>query len=297
MESYHEHSVFEENGIIYPFKADNQIMKGPNNVVSSHYHDYIELLYCLEGRYLVILDGNRYTLNKGDFIVINSMEIHSTKSLGSAQNKYTVIRFKPELLYTAAHTIFEMNYVLPFTMQTSTPQKLFSSAELSGTIIPSLIKNVVQENNSKSYGYELAIRTHLAEIFLWILRFWHSKGLHLNIDSGLNHETILRLEAVFAYIDKNYMNSVSIDDMMKICNMSYSYFSRFFKKNMHMNFKDYLNQIRINKSVQLLTSSDMSVTTIATEVGFSTSSYYIEQFKRIKETTPRKFRHQFNSLN
>lgn len=84
----------------------------------------------------------------------------------------------------------------------------------------------------KKYGFELAIRTSLGEMFLWILRFWHNKGLDLNISSGLNKNTLDRLESVFDYVDAHYAEPISVNDMAKLCNMSYSYFSRFFKKNL-----------------------------------------------------------------
>lgn len=78
--------------------------------------------------------------------------------------------------------------------------------------------------------------------------------------------------------------------------MSYSYFSRTLKKTMGKSFTDYVNLIRISKSEFLLTTTDKPITDIALEVGFSTSSYYIEQFKKFKTLTPKKFRMKFTKL-
>lgn len=294
MHGRHEVVVFKEDGVIYPFAAHDQLMMGGHIMVDAHYHEYIEILYCIEGSFYILLDGVGHHFQAGDMVIINSMEVHYIKSLSTDINRYIVVRFKPELLYTTTQTIFEAKYVLPFTMKTSTHQKVFTEEEIHGTGIPKLVMQILSEYNQKKYGFELAIRTSLGEIFLWILRFWHEKGLDLNIGSGLNHDTIERLESVFDYVDLHYAEPISIDDMAKLCSMSYSYFSRFFKKAMNRNFSDYVNLVRISKAEHMLATSELSVTDIALEVGFSTSSYFIEQFKRLKGMTPKKFRSRFS---
>ncbi len=121
----HEILHFIENGIEYPFAAFEQIIVGQKLVVDAHYHEYIEILYCQEGCFNMFLDGISYTFGEGDMAIINSNEVHYVHSLGEAVNNYIVIRFNPELLYTTTQTVFETKYVLPFTMRTSTHQKIF----------------------------------------------------------------------------------------------------------------------------------------------------------------------------
>lgn len=289
----HEIIHFVENGIEYPFAAFEQIILGQQLVVDAHYHEYIELLYCQEGSFNMFLDGISYSFTVGDLAIINSNEMHYVQSLSKDVNNYIVIRFSPELLYTTSQTIFETKYVLPFTMRTSTHQKIFRKEEISGTSVPWLLKNVLKEDLAKNYGFELAIRTYLGEVFLWILRNWHKKGLDLNLGSGLNQDMMERLVKVFNYVDDHYTEPIGIDALAKHCDMSYSYFSRFFKKAMNRNFSDYVNLVRISKAEHLIAATDLSVTDVALEVGFSTSSYFIEQFKRIKGMTPKKFRSRF----
>ena len=157
-----------------------------------------------------------------------------------------------------------------------------------------MLNCILSEDTEKSYGFELAIRTSLGEVFLWILRSWHKKGLDLNLGSGLNQGVINRLETVFNYVDDHYDEPISVTDMAKLCNMSYSYFSRFFKKTMNRNFSDYVNLVRVTKAEHLIATTDKSITDIAFEVGFSTTSYFIDQFKKFKHMTPKKFRGKFS---
>ena len=296
MNSRHEIIHIIEDGIEYPFVATAQYMNGRQLVVDAHYHEFIEILYCQEGAYSIMLDGVSYTLTKGDMAIVNSNEVHYSRSLSKDMNSYIVIRFKPDLLYTTSQTIFEAKYVLPFTMKSSTHQKVFTKDEISRTPIPWLLQNILKEDRLKDYGFELAVRTYLGEVFLWILRNWHKKGLDLNLGSGLNQDNMELLIRIFNYVDAHYAESIGIKEMAELSGMSYSYFSRFFKKSIQRNFSDYLNHVRITKAEYLIATTDISITEIALEVGFSTSSYFIEQFKRIKGMTPNKFRRKFSQV-
>lgn len=297
MDAYLENSSSLYKGISYPFGSHTQESIGQKTMVETHYHGNIEILYCLSGKLKIFLNGQSYSFEKGDMVIINSMELHSVMAESKTKNRYFVIQFDPQLLYTSSRSIFEARYVLPFIMTTSTHQKVFTGNELRGTIVPKLLKEIRNEDDNKKYGFELAIRTHIGIIFLWILRSWNQKGLDLNIDSGLNQNTTELLQKVFEYIDNNYSEPISIDDMAKLCGMSYSYFSRIFKKITHKNFTSYVNFIRVAKAENILTTTDLTVTDIALSVGFTTTSYFIKQFKIYKNITPKQYRQNFINLN
>lgn len=99
-----------------------------------------------------------------------------------------------------------------------------------------------------------------------------------------------------AHIDLNYKYDITAESAAKICNMSYSYFSRFFKTVMKKTFNEYLNFIRIVEAEKLLLTTNLNITEIAHETGFSTSSYFIQQFKRHKKISPKQFKKSFDSF-
>ena len=290
MQGYLEDSRFLENGISYPFRTHRQETIGKHDVVSAHYHETIELLLCKKGKFEIVLDGKTDYLNEGDLAIVNSMEMHALKAIDEEVNMHLVVRVSPEILYNTTQTAFEMKYVLPFTMRTSTHQRIFRKSVIGSTDVPALMEAVIREEADKKYGYELAIRTHIGNIFLWILRSWHSRGLNLNLDRGMNQESAARLELVFEYVEEHYDQPITIGEMAELCNVSYSYFSRFFKHHMNRNFSEYVNLIRIGKSEDMLAKTTDSITDIALAVGFTTTSYFIEQFKLYKNMTPKKYR-------
>ncbi|MDF2537210.1 MAG: AraC family transcriptional regulator [Herbinix sp.] len=271
------------------FSAHAQETLGATTMAQAHIHDYIEIIYTLSGEYQILLNNKEYNFQTGDMVLINSNEVHNIISLHTGMNKYIVIKFEPELLYTTSQSVFEMKYVMPFILNESTHQKIFEREEIEKTVIPDIIDGIYQEYTAKKYGYELAIRANIYNLFLFILRRWNIQNVDLNINPDIPKDIVTRLQTVFDYIENNYQNDITALDMSNLSHISYSYFSRLFKKVMKRSFRDYLTYVRISKAEKLLTTSELNITEIALAVGFTTSSYFIQQFKLYKEISPKQF--------
>lgn len=290
MEPYFEESRSNSGVIQYPFDCFISDSNGENFVINPHWHYYIELLYSISGRANIVLGGENLTFAKGDMVLINARQVHSISASKGERTKYIVVKFDPEVLYTTTRTIFESKYVLPFTMAKSNHQKIFCNEEINTTSIPLLIEEIYNEYCTRNYGFELAVRTNICRIFLWVLRNWQQKGLSLDAGYKLKEINTKKLQKVFDYLDKHYQEEISTESIAKMCNMSYSYFSRYFKKIMGRTFTEYINYIRITEAEKLLLTTDMNVTEVALESGFTNSSYFIKQFKHFKNVSPKQFR-------
>jgi AraC-like DNA-binding protein len=269
---------------------------GEKIIVNVHYHYYIEILYTYKGDFKIWLDGKFYNFSKGDLVVINSQETHMIEHLSKDMDDgYICLRFTPDLLFGDFQQNFELKYVLPFMTNHNPPQKVFKKAQISETDIPELMYNILEEFNKKEYAFELSVKSDIYRIFLWILRHWHKEGLE--IDNNVNVDLTTRLKPVIEYISEHYSEPITAMEMAEYVNLSYSYFSRNFKQLTQKGFSEYLNYIRIIKSETLLLTTDMTVTEIALQVGFSTSSYYIQQFRHYKNCSPKQFKKAFMSGN
>jgi len=81
-----------------------------------------------------------------------------------------------------------------------------------------------------------------------------------------------------------------VSDMQKLMRMSPSHFQKQFQKNFNKSPKVWLDQERMKKAKFLLSSTKKSITEVATECGYSTSSWFIVQFKKYCKTTPKEYR-------
>ena len=150
----------------------------------------------------------------------------------------------------------------------------------------------MEEWREKDYGFELSIRSDILKVFLWVLRYWHKHDLEAVAQFDYSDEILYIIQRSLEYISKNYA-TLTESVVAEHCNLSYSYFSRIFKKVMHQSFSEYLKHYRITKAEQLLSSTDKSVGEISEAVGFSTPSYFIHQFKAKKNISPKQYKMKY----
>ena len=289
-EPYYEPDVKSSDKPYYPFHCHTQGWRGNSQMSAAHWHYAIEILYATRGSASILLNGRLYTFGQGDMVLINARDVHAI--WGEQQTQYICIKFNPEILYTAARFAFESRYVVPFTMAKSSPQKVFPRAEIDGTPLPGLIREIIEEMSDQAYGFELAVRTNISRIFLWVLRSWRDRGLQIDSGHIFKELDMERLQAVFDCLDHQYMHQLTAEQMARLCNMSYSYFSRYFKAVMGKSFTAYLNYVRITEAEKLLLSTDKTVTEIAMATGFASASYFISQFRQLKKMSPHHYRLQ-----
>ncbi|MDE6204103.1 MAG: AraC family transcriptional regulator, partial [Lachnospiraceae bacterium] len=92
------------------------------------------------------------------------------------------------------------------------------------------------------------------------------------------------------YIEKHYMENLSLNVLAEEIHMNPYYFSSFFKKNTGENFKDYVNRIRIEHAVPMLISTDKKTYEIAEKVGFGDIRMFNAAFMKIYQETPGSYR-------
>ncbi len=290
VEAYFE----ERNAVIdwlqYPFECFIADSSEWEVEIPHHWHYYIEVLYMTNGEADVYLEDGMHHIVTGDMVIISSREIHAINAKKECDTKYIVIKFDLEVLYTTHKSVFESKYVLPFIRESHSHQRVFKKEEIEMTQLGEWIATIHQEAVEKSHGFELAVRTGIGSVFLWILRDWEKKGIKLELESQPNEGDIKVLQKVVNYLDKNFAQEISVTEMAKLSSMSYSYFSRFFKKNMHKTFVEYLNFVRVTEAEKLLMTTDLNVTEIGLSTGFANSSYFIKQFKKIKMISPKQYR-------
>jgi YesN/AraC family two-component response regulator len=99
-----------------------------------------------------------------------------------------------------------------------------------------------------------------------------------------------KISTAIKYIEKNYSNNLSLEEVAKYINMNTSYFSNTFKKETGVYFSDFLQKIRVEKSKGLLVQPQHKIYEIAEKVGFMDEKYYFKIFKKLTGITPNQYR-------
>ena len=101
-----------------------------------------------------------------------------------------------------------------------------------------------------------------------------------------------RLEKVLQYVQENYSQKMTIEEVASLANMSPSAFSHYFKKRTRKSFTDFVIDLRLGKAAQLLQLEEMPITNVSYESGFLNISHFNRSFSKKYKTTPLKFRRQ-----
>lgn len=253
----------------------------------AHFHEFLEMLYLLDGNMNIWLNDKLYKFEQGELIIINSNETHRLSS-NSSESRYLVIKFTPKLLCTFQQTPKETQYILPFLAEQSEQPRVYSKEFVESSNISELLFDAIREWNQKDIGFELALKADVLKIIRRVVGFLSEQGINVRVSvAGGNIQQMI--SGILEYINENF-SFISEKDVADYFSISYSYFSRSFKQIMNMSFKEYINYLKINEAQKLLITSGKSITEISAELGFSSSSHFINVFKKYKDCSPKQYK-------
>jgi len=101
------------------------------------------------------------------------------------------------------------------------------------------------------------------------------------------------MQRLLDYINEHYAEPLNLTEMGKRFHYNPSYLSNYFSENNHQSFSEYLKQVRIEKSIELLEEKDKSIAKISMLVGYSDHSYFCRVFKKFVGVSPSSYRRQY----
>lgn len=104
-----------------------------------------------------------------------------------------------------------------------------------------------------------------------------------------------RLDPVIKYVMENFMNEVESSNAAKLVHLNDAAFCRYFKRRTEQTFSQFVNNVRITHSTNLLLSKDWDILRICYESGFSNLSYFNRQFREITGQSPKEYRSSFQN--
>jgi AraC-like DNA-binding protein/mannose-6-phosphate isomerase-like protein (cupin superfamily) len=138
----------------------------------------------------------------------------------------------------------------------------------------------------------MVARGILHELIAWIIRDHRTEQLRQGTEQSGYSPPIMR---VIDWLREHLEEKVSVKDLSDVAGLSPGYFRRWFHHEVGSSPSDYLTQLRIERSKQMLAETERSITNIAMELGYNTSAYFTAVFHRETGTTPTDFRRKFRA--
>lgn len=147
-------------------------------------------------------------------------------------------------------------------------------------------KSLLAEMKSKRLAGQLYTESLINLLVVHLLRQHSTFGRSLPKDTRRFSPS--RLKQVLEYIHDNLGQNLSLVDLANIANLSPSRFTRVFRQETGLSPHQYLIQTRIERAKHLLRSGgEISISSIAHQVGFADQSHFTRHFKRIVGVTPK----------
>lgn len=247
-----------------------------------HYHKEVELIWVRQGAHEVYTPNQLYILNAGDVIIIGANQLHRTRPVTD------------DVVYIVLHVVLQpyfdppmMQYYRCFS-EVSQPLEALNYIFQENTMIRAevgqLIDRMHEEISAKAKGYEIAASMYIKQLLLLLLRGDAKEILQSN--EMVNASV---MSPVLDYVEAHLGDKIDMEHVSRLANMSYSYFSKYFKKSFGIPFTEYVSRKRISKAVQLLMTTDMNIGEIALAVGFETTTHFYRLFKKHNDSTPKEY--------
>lgn len=280
---------FRDRGsFLFPFQHYKMSNPCGSLFVPYHWHDEIEILYCLKGQVTLLISGISYEMKKGSLFFINSTELHQIVSTDPSMSYYAYV-FPLEHLQFSTPDHCQTRYLKPLMEKALLfPTELTFDQSCYGDVCREM-ETIIRVNEAKSCAYQLITKASLLKIISLL-----AEGRLLNdAPSGIQNSIAgsdLTMRSIMNWLEQHFSEKITLEWISDSFHMSPKYFSRYFKKHFQTTFSEYLNHIRIENACILLLGSDKSVADIAFACGFENTSYFIRKFREFTGKTPLSYR-------
>lgn len=254
----------------------------PNFAAESHWHDDIEFIVILSGSMDYSINGEILTLQEGEGIFVNSRQFHYGFSAEHKECYFICILLHPILLCSTQY--IEQKYVLPVTTNAAIPYYKFSSNHAWEKQVLNYLLEIYECRNTDTM--ELKAQSLFGN--LWV-ELYTNLNTENNISSIQNHH-LTSLQHMISFIQNHYKEKISLVEICKKGNVGKTTCSTIFMKYTNQTPIEYLTDYRLRKSIDLMASTDMTISEIGYEIGFSGASYFTETFRKRFGCSPGEYR-------
>lgn len=237
-----------------------------------HTHNCSELFYVIEGNGQFLIENQTYPVSMNDLVIVNPNVLHTELSLNASPLRYIVLGVEGlELKGTGEDESSNFCIINFKNMRDS---------------ILLYLHNMLQEMESQSPGHEV-ICQDLMEILVVLLARQTNFSTTL---SPVNKKTNRLCGSTKRYIDNHYKENITLEVLADQNHVSKYYLAHAFTEEFGISPINYLISRRIQEAEHLLANTDYSLSLISSTIGFSSSSYFAQIFKKQRGVSPREFR-------
>jgi xylan 1,4-beta-xylosidase len=264
--------------INYTYDLPINISTTPVKNEEYHYHKELELVFILKGNLSYFVNGQKYKLSEHDLFWVNSLDMHSVFS--ESEECLLLTLHLNQIFFDTYYENFSNSYYQYNDSINDRNNPLYNS--ISQSLAKIMLSMIKFESD-----YKLKSMNYAIEIILILLNHFKSENSQ-NLNSSFYKQN--RLANILKFIEINYNKELTLSSLSEEMHISPQYISKFFKDNLGIGFVDYINKLRITKSLNDLLEGNKSILDIALEHGFNDHKAYNRAFKKEFQMTATEYK-------
>lgn len=257
-----------------------------------HIHDFPQIWYCRKGSYIHSAGSNVYDCHAGSFIIIPPGVPHGFEITGDEEVVLSCIDLTYYFIKGDSDTRFENVAAFLFLHEMGSELKMnfpykFDFSDEDQARVEKLFDKLLSVDYSEPFNIKV-VKDAIYSIFAlapFSLSFVQKKRVALYVDKKFNGI----MEAI-RYINMNFSEKLSCDDMLKIACVCRTEFFRLIKKATGQTFSIYVQHVRISRVKRLIALTNFSFQYIADVCGFPNVPYMSRVYKKVYRMTLRQAR-------
>ena len=243
---------------------------------SGEKHSYFELTYVDRGCMSTEIDGQNYDLKERELIIYGPGQFHTQSIPDGCSCSYVTI-------------LFDMEAVV-FDVESSHYELILNKSFGYDKKIYTLIKTFVMESTSQLPYMNSLMLCLLQETIIRLLQsqFTGEKSERPVTDARQHYQDEL-LEKILSYIDETIYEPVTIAEICQKFSLSRSSLQILFKENLEQPPKKYINELKLEKSRQMICENRYTISEIALMLGFNSIHYFSRAFTQKYGMAPSEY--------
>ncbi len=261
-----------------------------SGIISQHCHSEFEISLVLSGNGLYRTPSGILEIQKDDIFLFSTNERHKISDVFPDGDKdymqLLTFKFSPSFILKIDSVKNDTEYMNVFFNRKKNFSNRIDRNNIHNQELNALMLSMQKECEEKKKCYSAVVQGTLIEILILLLRYYdlaeNTPGKESRYVQNINEAT--------AYINRNFTEKLTLDDILQVAHMNKTTFIASFKAVYNMTTWDYINIKRIEKALTLLKSTDLTVLDIALQCGFNSTVSFNKIFKKITDTTPKNYR-------
>lgn len=264
------------------FVNDNVIWEDSDRPM--HFHYYMEIGCCFNGKGILSSNNRFYHVKKGDITLVAANILHNTKAEKGIKTQFHHIYVDiEEFLKMFAFGDVKIQLKM---IEESCLDVLYIDGEKHPDIVW-IVEEIIRLYSIKKANYKKQI---IGLMFTLMFKVYDVFSIDFQEQKDIS---VLPIMPAIQYVFENYMKPIKVADLAKCCHFSESYFRKVFMEMKGVTPMDYVNSVRIQEACKMLRNTSDNIHVIGEKCGYLSATTFERNFKQKVGILPSQYRDNY----